>query len=87
MPAAMPPGRANGFYVGAVSDGECRLFLYHEVEYDNSPGQSTLSLESGITTLSSPGVYPHGSHEAEATSEVDWWDRTRLIGTTVGPSI
>ena len=22
-------------------------------------------------------LYPRGTHEAEATSEVDWWDRSR----------
>ena len=22
-------------------------------------------------------IYPRGTHEAEATSEVDWWDRVR----------
>ena len=27
VPAAMPPGRANGLYVGVVGDGECRPFF------------------------------------------------------------
>ena len=27
--------------------------------------------------------YPRGTHEAEATSEVDWWDRTRVEYVTV----
>ena len=27
--------------------------------------------------------YPRGTHEAEATGEVDWWDRTRAENITI----
>ena len=33
----------------------------------------------GIPTV----LYPRGTHEAEATSEVDWWDRTRAEYITI----
>ena len=28
-------------------------------------------------------LYPRGTHEAEATGEVDWWDRTRAENITI----
>jgi hypothetical protein len=28
-------------------------------------------------------LYPRGTHEAEATREVDWWDRTRAEYITI----
>ena len=34
-------------------------------------------LDGGVDGRRARVLYPRGTHEAEATREVDWWDRTR----------
>ena len=35
------------------------------------------------TRTNHDGLYPRGTHEAEATGEVVWWDRTRAENITI----